>query len=80
MDRYLRHRIKGTIYGWNESIAKSPNVEEVTAEQAYPENFAPKAAKGRKAKVSLTTDELPEPPISDDMAELNAELTRKTQV
>lgn len=78
--KYLRHKIKGTIYGWNEYIASSPYVEEVTEEQAYPERFAPKVTKGRKPKVSLTTEEIPEPPQDDIMADLNDELTRKTQV
>lgn len=80
MKKFLRHRIKGTIYGWNDYIASSPNVEEVSEEQAYPERFAPKAAKGRKPKVSLTTDVIPEEPQDDLMADLNDELTRKTQV
>ena len=80
MTRLLRHKVKGTIYGWNAYIAASPNVEEVTEEQAYPEKFAPKVAKGRKPKVSLTTDEIPEPPQDDPMADLNDELTRKTKV
>lgn len=80
MKKYLRHRVKGTIYGWNDLIASNPRIEEVTEEQAYPERFAPKSTKGRKAKVSLTTDEIPEPPQDDLMADLNDELTRKTQV
>lgn len=78
--KYLRHKIKGTIYSWNAFTAENPNVEEITEEQAFPERFAPKAAKGRKAKVSLTTDEIPEPPVDDPNADLNDELTRKTQV
>ena len=80
MDKYLRHKVKGTTYGWNAFLADNPNVEEVSEEQAYPERSAPKAAKGRKAKVSLTTEEIPEPPQDDLMADLNDELTRKTQV
>jgi hypothetical protein len=80
MNKYLRHKTKGTIYGWSENMAKSQNVEEVTEEQAYPDRFAPKIAKGRKAKVSLMTDDIPEPPQDDPMADLNEELTRKTQV
>lgn len=79
MRRYLRHKIKGTIYGWSTHLADNPSVEEVSEEQAYPERFAPKVAKGRKAKVSLTTDDIPEPPQDDFMADLNDELTRKTQ-
>lgn len=78
--KYLRHKVKGTIYPWSEYLAEHPLVEEVTEEQAYPENFAPKAAKGRKAKVSLTTDDIPEPPVDDPNADLNDELTRKTQL
>lgn len=78
--KYLRHKVKGTVYGWSMNLANSPNIEEVSEEQAYPERFAPKVAKGRKAKVSLTTDDIPEPPQDDLMADLNDELTRKTQV
>ena len=78
--KYLRHKVKGTIYGWNANLAEHPHVEEVTEEQAYPERFAPKVAKGRKPKVSLTTDVIPEEPQDDLMADLNDELTRKTQV
>ena len=80
MTRLLRHKVKGTIYGWNQFLAEHPNIEEVTEEQAYPEKFAPKVAKGRKPKVSLTTDEIPEPPQDDLLADLNDELTRKTKV
>lgn len=80
MARFLRHKIKGTIYSWNGFMAENPNVEEVTEEQAFPERFAPKLAKGRKAKVDLTTDDVPEAPELDPNAELNAELTRKTKV
>ena len=82
MVKYLRHKIKGTIYGWNPYLAEHPYIEEVAEEQAYPEHFAPKAAKGRKAKVNLMTNDkyIPEPPQEDLLADLNAELTRKTQV
>lgn len=78
--KYLRHKTKGTIYSWNAYLAEHPSVEEVTEEQAYPENFAPKVAKGRKSKVNLTTDDIPEPPVDDPNADLNDELTRKTQL
>lgn len=80
MKKYLRHKTKGTIYSWNGYLAEHPNLEEVSEEQAFPEKFAPKVAKGRKAKVSLTTDDIPEAPQDDLMADLNDELTRKTQV
>ena len=71
--RYLRNRNDGFIYEWNEILAENVLCEEVTEEQAYPERFEPKSAKGRKAKVS-------EPPQDDLFADLNAELTRKTKV
>lgn len=78
--KYLRHKTKGTIYGWNGYLAEHPNIEEVSEEQAFPEKFAPKVAKGRKAKVDLSTDGVFEPPQDDLFADLNAELTRKTKV
>lgn len=62
MTKYLRHKVKGTIYNWNEYIALNPNVEAVSEEEAYPERFIPKAHRGRKPKVNLTTDVLPEEP------------------
>lgn len=80
MNKYLRNRNDGFIYPWNEILAANPLCEEVTEEQAFPEKFEPKAAKGRKPKVSLTTDEIPEPPQDDLLADLNDELTRKTKV
>lgn len=80
MKTYLRHKSKGTVYEYNSFLADHPSIEQVTEEQAFPERFEPKVAKGRKPKVSLTTTDIPEPPISNDMAELNDELTRKTQV
>ncbi len=80
MKTYLRHKSKGTIYNYNVFMAENPNIEVVTEEQAFPENFEPKVAKGRKPKVSLTTDNIPEMPQDDLMADLNDELTRKTKV
>lgn len=80
MPKFLRHKVKGTIYSWNAFMAENPNVEEVTEEQAFPERFAPKAAKGRKPKVDLMTEDVPEAPEIDPNADLNDELTRKTKV
>jgi hypothetical protein len=80
MNKFLRNKNDGSIYPWNEYLAANPLCEEVTEEQAFPEKFEPKAAKGRKPKVSLTTDEIPEPPQDDLLADLNDELTRKTKV
>lgn len=74
--KYLRHREKGTIYSWNPILAdRTDVVEEVTEIEAFPERFIPKAAKGRKAKVNLTTEDIPEAP-DFSFPELNAEASR----
>lgn len=57
--RWLRNIKDGEIYGWNEILAESPNTEEITEEQAFPEKFITKKQRTRKAKVNLET-ELPE--------------------
>jgi len=58
--RWLRNIKDGEIYGWNEILADSPLTEEVTEEQAFPEKFLPKKEKGRKTKVKLKTEVIPE--------------------
>lgn len=78
--KYLRNRNDGFIYPWNEYLAVNPLCEEISEEQAFPERFEPKAAKGRKPKVNLATEDAVEAPQSDPMIDLNDELTRKTQV
>jgi len=55
--RWLRHKLDGTIYNYNDVLCKNPAVEEVPEELAFPEKFIPKAQVGRKAKVDLATDE-----------------------
>lgn len=77
--KYLRHREDGFIHGWTAALAALPELEEVTEEQAFPERFAPKITKARKAKVNLHTDDIPEPPKVENM-DINAELTARTQV
>lgn len=39
-DRYLRNKVDGTIYHWNETLAQNAKCEEVTEQQAFPERFA----------------------------------------
>ena len=64
MRRYLRNKVDGTIYGWDEYLAKNPKCEEVSEEEAFPERFIteeisariekkvqPKKTKKKKAKV-----------------------------
>ena len=60
MTKYLRHKVKGTIYGWTENLARNKNLEEVSEMEAFPERFIPKPQRGRKPKVNLATDVLPE--------------------
>ena len=58
--RYLRHKTDGTIYGWNEILAKDPLCEEVTEAEAFPD-AATKAAKPAKPKREPA-------PVADDSA------------
>lgn len=55
--RWLRHKKDGTIYNYNDVLAKNPAVEEVPEEIAFPEKHIPVKQQGRKAKVDLSTDE-----------------------
>jgi hypothetical protein len=49
--------------------------EEVTEEEAFPERFIPKAQKGRKSKIDLSTEDIPEEPAVEN-TELNLEASR----
>jgi hypothetical protein len=77
MARYLRGKNDGFIYDWTPLLAENPMVEEVTEEEAFPENFIPKKQTGRKSglKLETPTDEIPvEPPVTNE--EVNAEASR----
>lgn len=75
MARYLRNIKDGFIYDWNPILAENALCEEVTEEEAFPERFIPKAQKGRKPKLDLSTDVVPEEPAIEN-AELNTEASR----
>lgn len=75
MARYLRNKKDGFIYDWNPILAENPLCEEVTEEEAFPEKFIPKAQKGRKSKLTLDTDEIPEEPAVVN-EELNIEASK----
>lgn len=60
--KYLRHINDGTIYEWDEILADNELTEEVTEQEAFPENFVPKKQKSRKAKLNLTTEKIPQKP------------------
>lgn len=73
--RYLRNKKDGFIYDWHPILAENPLCEEVTEEEAYPERFVPKAQKGRKSKLALETEDVPEEPAIVN-EELNIEASR----
>jgi hypothetical protein len=70
-ERWLRNIHDGEIYRWNDILAKNPDTEEVTEEQAFPEKFMTKKQKARKPKVDLKTESIPEEPdnFSEELAE-----------
>lgn len=75
MTRYLRNTRDGFIYDWNPILAENALCEEVTEEEAFPENFIPKAQKGRKSKIDLSTEDIPEEPAFEN-TELGIEASR----
>jgi hypothetical protein len=75
MTRYLRNKRDGFIYDWNPILAENAVCEEVTEEEAFPENFIPKAQKGRKSKIDLSTEDIPEEPAVEN-TELGIEASR----
>ncbi len=75
MAQYLRHKAKGTIYSWNTEIAKNPNVEAVTEEEAFPERFIPPEIKDRKSKLVIKPVVIEEPPPIE-FPEINADASR----
>jgi hypothetical protein len=75
MSKYLRNKKDGTIYDWHPILADHPLCEEVTEEEAYPENFVPKTQKKRKSKLDLATDDVPEAPALTN-EELNEEASK----
>ena len=63
---YIRVRKDGTIYDYNEILAKNPDCEVISEEIAYPERFMPEVAKTkpkRKSALDLATADIPEPPV-----------------
>jgi len=75
MPRFLRNKRDGFIYDWNPILAENAVCEEVTEEEAFPENFIPKAQKGRKSKIDLSTEDIPEEPAVEN-TELGIEASR----
>jgi hypothetical protein len=57
---YIRVKKDGFIYAYNEIMAANPLCEVVSEEIAYPERFVPPKAAKRKARLDLTTEDIPE--------------------
>ena len=80
---YIRVRRDGFIYDWNPILAKNPDCEVITEEEAYPERFIQPAVveqvklerKKRTGALDLGTSDIPEaPPYTSP--ELAAEAAR----
>lgn len=83
MERWLRHKQHGTIYGWDPILAENPRVEEVTEQEAFPERFITPhvekqivKARGRPKKLDLTTVDIPDKPLYDNPT-LRADASRR---
>ncbi len=82
--RWLRNIVDGSIYGWNEILADHPKCEEVTHEEAFPEQYikpeaAAKITKARKGKKAPLADEVIVPPdneLDNVLEELSADASR----
>lgn len=72
--RFLRNKVDGYIHAYTDILAANPKIEEVSAEEAFPEKFIPENHKGRKAKVNMETEETPKAPKGK--ATLNEEASR----
>lgn len=68
---YLRNKVDGFIYEWHPILAANPKCEEVTEEEAFPEQFVKpeqvekvkKTRAARKTKaLDLSTDDIEEEP------------------
>lgn len=76
--RYLRSRNNGAIFEWNPILAENPACEELTAEQALPEQHIPRKQRGRKSKLALEVPEAELEPEREDTA-LDQEATIRTK-
>jgi len=78
---YIRVKKDGFIYDYNEVMAKNPDCEVISAEEAFPEKFAPAHVADRvkrakpKGALDLSTADIPEAPTYT-APELAAEVSR----
>lgn len=64
------------IFEWNAILARNPDVEEVTEQEAYPERFAPVDLAKRKAAVDVSVPEAVTTPPPDVAPELLVEASK----
>ena len=84
MKKYLRNKVDGTLYGWDEILSKNPKCEEVTEEEEFPERFVKpevvkkvqRNRKKKRTKLDLATEDVPEAPEKEN-PELSADASRK---
>lgn len=72
--QFIRVKVDGFIYDYNEILAGNPECEVLSEEDAYPERFIPEHVEvvvepakkefrvKRKAALDLSTDDIPEAP------------------
>jgi hypothetical protein len=81
---YIRVKKDGFIYDFNEILAKNPDCEVISAEEAFPERFVPAHVADRvkpvgraksKGALDLSTADIPEEPAYT-APELAAEVSR----
>lgn len=68
--RYLRSKNNGMILEWSETLARNPNVVEVTEQEAYPERLAPVDLSKREKAVDLSVPKaavVPPPEVSPEL-------------
>jgi hypothetical protein len=65
--QWIRSRVNGMVFPYNEVLAENPVCEVISEEEAFPEKFMPAHARKRKRgpqqlTLDLTTEDIPEPP------------------
>ena len=87
MKIWLKHREDGSIYDWNEYLAKHPKLYEVTDEELFPEKYAPPQVIAKMNEIKAThtdqlalfTDMIPDEVAPHTNEEINAEVTVRTR-
>lgn len=54
MTKYMRSRINGVVFDYNELMAKNPAIEVVSEQEAFPERFIPEAFRNIPQRVDIS--------------------------